>query len=113
MSTTRWLSLPTLCVALVMAGCKGESADKSKSESAKEYDIKGKIMAIDLKKPAVTLDHEDVPGLMKAMEMEFAVADRKMLESLKVGDQVTGRLKKTESGYLITRLDKGESTPAK
>jgi Cu/Ag efflux protein CusF len=85
----------------VLAGCTGTPTEK-----AKEYDIKGKVVAIDSKKPAVTLDHEDVPGLMKGMEMEFPVANAKLLEGLKVGDEVQGRLKKAESGYLITQLEK-------
>jgi Cu/Ag efflux protein CusF len=57
-------------------------------------------------KPAVTLDHEDIRGLMKAMQMEFAVEDSKLLEGIKAGELVQGRLKKTESGYVLTRLEK-------
>jgi Cu/Ag efflux protein CusF len=103
-SRRSWLVVLTLTVLL--PGCKGESTDKPKGESANEYDVKGKVLAVDPKKPAVTLDHEDIPGLMKAMEMEFEVDDGKILKGIKVGDQVKGRLKKTDSGYLITQLAK-------
>jgi len=54
----------------------------------------------------VTLHHEDIPGLMKAMEMEFRVEDLALLEGIKAGDQVQGRLKKGEAGYTITHLEK-------
>jgi protein SCO1/2 len=92
----------TLLFLVALAGCTGTPTEK-----AKEYDIKGKVLAIDSKKPAVTLDHEDIPGLMKAMEMEFPVASPKLLEGLQVGDRVQGRLKKEASGeYLITQLEK-------
>jgi protein SCO1/2 len=86
----------------VLGGCTG-----TPTERAKEYDIKGKVLAVDSKKPAVTLDHEDIPGVMKAMEMEFPVESPKLLEGLRVGDQVQGRLKKVAAGeYLITHLEK-------
>jgi protein SCO1/2 len=73
---------------------------------AKDYDVRGKIVAINPAKPAVTLDHEDIPGLMKAMQMEFKVQEPKLLEGIKVGDQVQGRLKKGDTGYVLTHLEK-------
>jgi protein SCO1/2 len=106
MEHSHGFSLVVLTLALLLPGCKGEPSDKPKGESAKEYDVKGKVTAVDPQKPAVTLNHEDIPGLMKAMEMEFDVDDPEILKGIKVGDQVKGRLKKTDSGYLITQLAK-------
>jgi Cu/Ag efflux protein CusF len=105
MNTSKTLWFALLVLSLVIVGCK-DGGDKSKTTGDKEYDVRGKVVALDPAKPAVTLDHEDIPGLMKAMKMEFAVADGKLLEGLKAGDQVQGRLKKGDSGYVITRLDK-------
>jgi Cu/Ag efflux protein CusF len=99
----RLLPVIALAVPLAFAGCSGGSAPGSGSA---DYEIKGKVTALNPDKPAVTLDHEDIPGLMKAMTMEFRVEDAKLLEGLRVGDRVQGRVKKTESGYLITRLEK-------
>jgi len=92
-------------LGVAISGCSSGTKDKQ-GGSDKLYDIKGKVMTVDSKKPAVTLDHEDIPGLMKAMQMEFAVADARLLEGVKVGDHVQGRLKKADSGYVITRLEK-------
>jgi protein SCO1/2 len=88
-----------IALSLLLSGCKNEAP-------AKEYDIKGKVTAINAKKPTVTLDHEDIPGVMKAMEMPFDVEDPKVLEGIKVGDEVKGRIKKTQSGFVVTRLEK-------
>ena len=101
---THWSVL--LGLSLAVAGCQGGGGDKPKTAAAQEYQIRGKVVAVDAAKPAVTLDHEDVPGLMKAMQMEFKAEDPKLLEGIKVGDQVQGRLKKGESGYVLTRLEK-------
>ncbi len=97
-----WLTM--LVLSLILTGCKGR--DTPKAAADKQYDVRGKVVAVNPAKPAVTLDHEDIPGLMKAMEMEFAVEPPKLLEDIKVGDQVQGRLKKAESGYVVTQLEK-------
>lgn len=88
-------------VTLVVPGCSKDNADKDRI-----YDIKGKVVAVDTAKRKVTLDHEDIPGFMKAMEMPFDVQDAKILEGLKAGDQVHGKLKVKGSDYKITELTK-------
>ena len=97
-----------LMLAALLAAFAGCSSGKKDGQAGGEklYDVKGKVVAVDPKKPAVTLDHEDIPGLMKAMEMEFRVESDKIVEGLKPGDRVQGKLKKTDAGYLITQLEK-------
>jgi Cu/Ag efflux protein CusF len=94
-------------VTTFILGCGTGTSEKA----AKSYPIKGTVTAIDLKKPSVKLDHEDIPGLMQAMEMSFSVKDAKILEGLKTGDRVTGDLVKDDSGMTITRLEKAEKKP--
>jgi Cu/Ag efflux protein CusF len=90
-------------VPLALAGCKG---NEQKSAAAKQYPVKGKVVAVDASKPSVKLDHEEIPGLMKAMEMDYDVENAKMLEGIKAGDQVQGQLKVESGKYIITRLEK-------
>ncbi len=102
MNTFRWLWLPLLVVPLALVGCnRGSDTPKEKL-----YDVTGKVVAVDPDKKTVTLDHEDIPGLMKAMEMKFSVEDAKVLEGIKAGDQVHGRLKVDSGKYTITELKK-------
>jgi Cu/Ag efflux protein CusF len=104
MKLSHWfLVLFLLTIPVILAGCKG---NESKSPAQKDYPIKGKVVAVNPDKPSVKLDHEDIPGLMNAMEMEFRVENANLLEGIKVGDQVQGQLRKGESGPVITRLDK-------
>jgi protein SCO1/2 len=100
------LSLAVPFIALVLVGCSGGSTGKQAVDKEKEYDVKGKVVAVDPDKSVVRLDHEDIPGLMSAMTMNFNVTDKKLLEGLKPGDEVKGRLKKTEAGYTLTHLEK-------
>ena len=87
-------------LAVLIAGCN-TGGDKEKI-----YDIKGKVVSVDLEKKEVTLDHEAIPGLMGAMKMDFSVQDAKLLSGLKAGDAVHGKLKVKDSNYVITELQK-------
>jgi Cu/Ag efflux protein CusF len=89
---------------LALAGCQNSSS--SPAPGAKVYDVKGKIVSLDAGKKVVTLDHEDIPGFMKAMTMEFAVADAKVLDGLKAGDAVQGKIKSEGGTYAVTSLEK-------
>ena len=62
------------------------NSDKTK---IKTFDGKGVVTKINLELGSVALDHEEIKGLMAAMQgMEFYVSDKKMLDGLKVGDKV-------------------------
>jgi Cu/Ag efflux protein CusF len=93
-----------VAAAALTAGCQPPGA--STTAAAKLYDVKGKVVALDREKKVVTLDHEDIPGLMKAMKMEFSVEDAKVLEGLAPGDSVTGKLKADGGSYVVTSLSK-------
>jgi len=75
-------------------------------DETSDYPITGRVTAVAPDKKAVTLDHEDIPGLMKAMEMEFVVEDPQILEEIEAANDVRGRLKVDDGKYIITELRK-------
>ena len=103
MKTIPWLWIVAFLIPLALAGCKGSD---QRTTAAKEYPIKGKVIAVDPSKPSVKLDHEEIPGLMKAMEMDYPVENAKLLEGIKAGDQVQGQVRAESGKYTITRLEK-------
>lgn len=94
-----------IAAASLVAGCQNPSAS-STAPAAKIYDVKGKVVALDAARKVVTLDHEDIPGLMKAMTMEFAVEDPKVLGGVAAGDAVQAKLKVEGGNYIVTGLEK-------
>ena len=52
------------------------------------YNGKGTVYKIDLNQGSVGLNHDDIVGLMPAMQMEFYVTDKALLKGLAVGDKV-------------------------
>src|ERR1700730_3492994 len=101
----KWFGLPGVIVIFALAGCGGEAGGTREADD-KAYEIKGTVVAIAADRSSVSLDHEDIPGLMKAMKMEFRVPDPKSLDGLSSGDRVRGRLKAGSGDYVITRLEK-------
>ena len=102
MKSVCWL----LVVALVLPVCFASCGGGEEAASEKEYPITGTVVAVDPDKSTVTIDHEEIPGLMKAMDMEYAVDDATLLEGVKAGDQVEGQLNVQDGKYVITRLQK-------
>lgn len=102
------LPIAVTVAAVVLVGCQNPSGSSapSKSASAKVYDVTGKVVSLDPAKKVVTLDHEDIPGFMKAMTMEFPVADAKLLDGMKAGDAVRGTITADGGSYAITSLAK-------
>ena len=51
------------------------------------------------KAPAIEIDHDDIDGLMPAMQMEFAVTDPKLLSGLAVNDSIDFTIE-TDAGQM-------------
>lgn len=99
------LSCAVLLITFI-GGCQN-AGKVTPSSSDKVYDLRGTIMSIDKEKNMVMLDHEDIPGLMRAMKMSFPVEDAKLLTDLKEGDKVQGKIKARADGKnIISDLQK-------
>jgi Cu(I)/Ag(I) efflux system membrane protein CusA/SilA len=62
--------------------------------------VDGEVKKIDTEKGLIVLKHGDLPNLaMPAMTMGFDVADRKMLDGLKVGDRVKSGRDDSREGH--------------
>jgi protein SCO1/2 len=82
------------------------SAATPATDAAQTYDIRGTVVSVAAESGTVNLDHEEIPGLMAAMKMEYQVSDAGMLKDLKPGDRVSGRLRAREGQYQIVALEK-------
>jgi len=67
----------------------------------------GEVVRLDANLKVALIKHEDIPGWMKAMTMEFPVKDQAEFNKLKVGDQITATVFVRDLDYWI-----GEIQPA-
>lgn len=68
------------------------------------YEVRGVIKETDLAKRTARITHEEIPGYMRKMTMEFSVRDQSDLKSLQPGDSVTFTMKVTEEDGWIENL---------
>jgi mono/diheme cytochrome c family protein/Cu/Ag efflux protein CusF len=57
-----------------------------------QYKLKGKILAVDRKRQAALVEHEDIEGYMHGMTMEFPLKDARLSETLQPGDLIEATL---------------------
>lgn len=94
----RWLVGLCLMGSMVFSlGC-GSREDPPKE---KLYPMTGVVVEIDPAKQWVTVDHDNIPGLMKAMRMKFVVGEPEILEDIAVGDELICSLKVTADGQYV------------
>jgi cytochrome c peroxidase len=73
-----------------------------------KYILRGEVVQVFREDGAVTLYHEEVPGLMGAMRppdaMEFLVTDKAFLGRLRPGQKITAGVRKRGGDYLLEPL---------
>jgi Cu/Ag efflux protein CusF len=111
MKSSHWLRVLAFAALLFAIGCQqsttAEKPGPSAAPAAQEYDFKAKVLDVAADKQSVKLDHEAIPAIdMMAMKMNYRVESPNVLEGIKTGDQVKGRLKKAADGYVVTSLQK-------
>jgi Cu/Ag efflux protein CusF len=86
------------------------TSETTKTVSPKngDYDGKGLVTKVDLKIGSVEIDHEDIPGVMPPMKMEFYVSDKKILDGIKVGDRVDFVLRYKDHTETVVNIKKAK-----
>lgn len=97
--------------ALCLAACAGPPAPE------RRYELKGRVVSVDRAKGEVGVEHEDIPGYMSAMTMDFPVRDAEALKVLEPGDRVQAALVVTDDAYwldsvVVSKVRAGDAAPA-
>ena len=89
----KWI--PILALVLTLAGCGGGSSDHAGH---------GVVVSVEAAKGEITLDHEEIPGLMKGMTMTFH-ADPALLAGIAAGQRVVFRVREEAGRYVVTAIE--------
>jgi Cu/Ag efflux protein CusF len=85
--------LCALVLAFALAGCAGGS----------DHPGHGVVVSVNPAKGEITLDHEDIPGLMKGMTMTFH-AEPALLSGIAAGQEVEFRVREEAGHYVVTAI---------
>lgn len=95
------------------------TASAAPTPAAKSYDIRGEIVSVDPKRHVVLIHHEEIPGYMPAMTMEFSIAgvDLATLRenqriAARMGAAVDGVFPLTEFRFIDPREDQAVAAAA-
>lgn len=105
-----------ICVALVFGACSKQPVNKEtpaptpvSSAAAIQpntYHGVGVVKGLNLKAPAVEIDHEEIVGLMQGMQMEFPVTDGTLLNGLAVNDRIDFTIVEKNGEMKVTEIKK-------
>jgi Cu/Ag efflux protein CusF len=108
-----------LCSALALSiACGNQPANQQQPASSPpasgpaaavqphSYQGVGIVKALDPKLPSIKIDHEDIAGLMPAMEMDFAVTEVSLLNGLAVNDRIDFTIVDNTGEMTITAIKK-------
>ena len=87
----RYLFLLVTC-AFLISGCGNAPQTESNPANQKRYDLRGKVVSVDKINKRAKIDHENIPGFMDAMTMEFPIHENWVWEDLVPGVQIRAEL---------------------
>ncbi len=87
-------------MALLLAGSLMTGCSKN-AGAERRFQLKGRVVAVDLTKGKLEVDHEEIPGYMPAMRMPFPLADTDVLKSIESGDEIQATLVVDDLGYRL------------
>jgi len=94
-----------LIAASFFGGCS-QSPGPEAAVQTNTYVGVGRVTDLDPKVPMIEIDHEDIKGLMPAMQMPFHVKDKGVLEGIKRGDRIEFTVENGVRGMLVTEVRK-------
>jgi protein SCO1 len=74
------------------SGCQQKQEARKASENAKRYPLKGKVVSVDRAKKKAKIDHEEIPGFMERMTMDFPLHEDWVWDDLTPGSEVHAEL---------------------
>src|SRR5262245_30892956 len=76
---------------LIFSSC-AKTESKKVSPDAKRFTLKGKVVSVDRGSKKAKIDHQDIPGYMDAMTMDFPIREDAVWDELKPGVDIQADL---------------------
>ncbi|MBC7899891.1 MAG: SCO family protein [Saprospiraceae bacterium] len=87
------MRLPILLILtiLLFTACRPTEMPLASAE-VKRYDLKGKVISVDRANKKAKIDHENIPGFMEAMTMDFPIHEDWIWDDLQPGSEIRAEL---------------------
>ena len=95
------MSRASMAVLALVSALAGACAQ---APQAKQYPLKGQILAVHAEQQQLTIKHEDIPNYMPGMTMSFPVATAALMSGREPGELVTATLTVTDAIGTLTAI---------
>ncbi len=89
-----------MLLTAVLIGCHKQPATPPAAE--KTYIMNGKLVSRDAARNEVTIDNEDMPGVMSPMTMDYELRGAKVANLPPDGSKITSTLHEQDGKYWVT-----------
>src|SRR5687767_3107543 len=86
----QYLSL-LLTTLFLFTACERPPTETA-SAGEQRYDLKGKVISVDRANKKAKIDHEEIPGYMPAMTMDFPIRENWVWDDLAPGSEIRAQL---------------------
>ena len=83
--------LPLIGLMILFFPCCANN-EKEHASDIKSFVVQGEVVALDKDARTISISHREIPGLMKPMTMPFKMKNPALLETIFIGDSVSGVL---------------------
>lgn len=96
---SRALLIAVVVCAFALVSCQGQPEKQT-------FSARGVVKGVIADGKGVRIAHEDIPGFMQAMTMDFEVKDPALLAGVRPEDTITFTIEKTSESLYITALNR-------
>lgn len=96
------MRVAVILAAFILFGCEKKEEAKPPVE---EYFGQGRVVDLNPEPNMLMIKHSDIPKFMPAMVMMFRVENQYLLNNLHEKDSIRFTLTKTDSGFVITKVE--------
>lgn len=94
-----------LSAIFLFAACKTpQTQNQNASAEAKRYNLKGKVVAVDKAKKKATIAHDEIPGFMDAMTMDYPIRADWVWEDLTKDAEIRAELVVDKNEYWLENI---------
>jgi Cu/Ag efflux protein CusF len=100
------LVLPIILLSIALAAC---NRSQESSPPERQYQLSGRVVALDPAHQIATIDATAIPNFMEAMTMEYPVKSKADFDILHVGDGIKATVNVRASGtseYYLSNIQK-------
>jgi protein SCO1 len=87
------------CLSLALSACSPKASAPA-AAAEKVYDLRGEVVGLSTERHTLMVHHEEIPGYMPEMTMEFTLNGAHVTE-FKEGQKIAARMRELESGEFV------------